>query len=408
MGKALGDLMQRLDPTRLYQSSSTDGRGVSSHGPYYWRAPGYFYQINEAFKTETGSVSVPTLESVQGMMPQKDWETINDDWAQHDMAAGAQRGNEYPFTLAHRYGPIRNLADFVRKAQLANYEAFRGMYESRNATMFENTTGVITWMSHPSQPSFVWQIYSYDLEPNAALYAVQKAAEPVHVQMNEALRTIQVVNNTPKTLTDLKLSQTIYRLNGTVSNVKKVALASVPASSTITPYTLWVDPHISEVYFVKLDLQDASGRALSSNLYWKNVAEDDFKQLNTMPTAKLRVTAVPHPESDKTVIDVTVTNPTAIVALMAHLQLHRGSDDARVLPAFASDNYLLLAPGETRTLTIEAQTSALAGGPVLLVDGFNVDVDSVSGPVPVSRNENAQPMHSPASNLVPADGTPSP
>ena len=69
-------------------------------------------------------MSVPTMESIQGMMPEKDWETINDDWAQHDMAAGAQRGNEYPKTLAERYGHIRNLADFVRKAQMADYEAF--------------------------------------------------------------------------------------------------------------------------------------------------------------------------------------------------------------------------------------------------------------------------------------------
>ena len=52
--------MGKLDPTRLYQSNSAEGRGVSSHGPYYWRAPRFFYPLNESFKTETGSVSVPT------------------------------------------------------------------------------------------------------------------------------------------------------------------------------------------------------------------------------------------------------------------------------------------------------------------------------------------------------------
>ena len=78
-------------------------------------------------------MSIPTIESIQGMMPEKDWETINDDWAQHDMASGAQRGDEFPTMLAERYGHIRNLADFVRKAQLATYEAFRAMYEGRNS-----------------------------------------------------------------------------------------------------------------------------------------------------------------------------------------------------------------------------------------------------------------------------------
>ena len=67
--------------------------------------------------------------------------------------------------IAERYGPIANLPDFVRKAQLANYEAFRAMYEGRLAKLFNPCTGVLTWMSNPAQPSFVWQIYSYDLEP---------------------------------------------------------------------------------------------------------------------------------------------------------------------------------------------------------------------------------------------------
>ena len=94
-------------------------------------------------------------------------------------AAGAQRGDEFGKTLAERYGHIRNLADFVRKGQMATYEAFRAMYEGRNAKMFKETTGVITWMSNPAQPSFVWQLYHYDLEPNAALYGAKKAAETV-------------------------------------------------------------------------------------------------------------------------------------------------------------------------------------------------------------------------------------
>ena len=67
---------------------------------------------NEAFKTEVGSVSVPTIESIQGMMPQKDWEVINDDWAEHDLARGAQGGDMYPKILADRYGKLINLADF--------------------------------------------------------------------------------------------------------------------------------------------------------------------------------------------------------------------------------------------------------------------------------------------------------
>ena len=284
--------MGRLDPTRLYQSNSADGRGVSSHGPYYWRSPRFFYANNEAFKTETGSVSVPTMESIQGMMPEKDWETINDDWAQHDLAAGAQRGDEYPQMLAKRYGPVRNLADFARKGQMANYEAFRAMYEGRNARMFVDTTGILTWMSHPAQPSFVWQLYHYDLEPNASLYAAKKAAETVHVQLNEALRGIEVVNNRPEALSGLTVRVTTYGIDSKVDAVRNYPVATVPGSAVVKAAQIEVSTRISEVYFVKLDLLDRAGAVLSTNFYWQNVAQDDFVALAKMPAAPVGATAV--------------------------------------------------------------------------------------------------------------------
>jgi len=404
--KALDDtlksMMAKLDPSRLYQSNSADGRGVSSYGPYFWRSPRYFYAFNESFKTEVGSVSVPTLESIQGMMPKKDWETINDDWAQHDMARGAQRGDEYPFTLAQRYGPIRNLADFARKGQLANYEAFRGMYEGRNAEMFKSTTGILTWMSHPAQHSFVWQLYHYDLEPNSSLYGAKKAAEKIHIQLNESNGSIQVVNNTPDALNNLTVHATLYELNGKVGSQKTYPVAEVPGSTTVKAAQIDVPANISPVYFVKLDLNGNDGRLLSTNFYWQNVAQDDFAGLAKLPSTILEITGVSQAEGDNTLLTVTLNNPTQNIALMTHLQLHKKSSGNRVLPVFYSDNYLSLAPGESRTITIQAATKDLAGdSPLLLVDGFNVQVKPTETGVAVAPNQNADPTHWPASNIVP-------
>ena len=62
---ALRKILAELEPTRRYQPSSTDGAGVRSHGPYFWRTPREFYTVtDDYFKTETGSMSVPTLESI--------------------------------------------------------------------------------------------------------------------------------------------------------------------------------------------------------------------------------------------------------------------------------------------------------------------------------------------------------
>lgn len=402
LDETLKGLMSQLDPTRLYQSNSAEGRGVSSHGPYYWRAPRFFYPLNESFKTETGSVSVPTIESIQGMMPEKDWETINDDWAQHDLAAGAQRGDEYPKTLAERYGHIRNLADFVRKAQMANYEAFRAMYEGRNAKMFKETTGIITWMSNPAQPSFVWQLYHYDLEPNAALYGAKKAAETVHIQLNEINRGIEVVNNRPEPIKGMKVEVSIYRFDGTTDSHDAYSVPDVPGSTTMKIAQLEMSARITPLYFIKLDLTDAAGKLISTNLYWQHVAQDQFDGLMDLPVVRLDAEASIRTQGGNTVINLMLRNNTRHVALLAHVQLHQRKSGRRVLPVFYSDNYVSLVPGESVTITTEVATKDLQGDdPLVEVDGYNVDVNPVEAPIGVTLNLNAQPAHWPETRIVP-------
>ncbi len=91
------------------------------------------------------------------------------------------------------------------------------MYEGRNAKLFAPTTGILTWMSNPAQPSFVWQIYHHDLEPNSALFAVKKAAEMVHVQMNESNGDVEVINNLPGAGGWAAQGLRIYNLDGPVA-----------------------------------------------------------------------------------------------------------------------------------------------------------------------------------------------
>jgi beta-mannosidase len=318
------------------------------------------------------------------------------------MAAGAQRGNEFPTSLAERYGHIRNLADFVQKGQLATYEAFRAMYEGRNAQMFKTTTGVITWMSHPAQPSFVWQLYHYDLEPNAALYAVKKAAETVHVQFNEENRGIEVVNNRPDALRGLNVSVLIYRFDGTLDSHETYPVAQVPGSTTIKVAQIDVSARISPLYFIKLYLTDSNDNLLSTNLYWQHVAQDQFDGLMKLPRVVLDAEVSSRTDGENTVLTVTLRNNTNNVALLTHLQLHQKKSGARVLPVFYSDNYISLVPGESSTVSIQAATKDLQGdSPLVELDGYNVDVRPVDGSVSIGPNVNAQPSHWPASDIVP-------
>ena len=399
----LRKLMAELEPTRRYQPSSTDGAGVRSHGPYFWRTPREYYKVtDDFFKTETGSVSVPTLESIHGMMPQKDWETINDDWAEHDMAKGAQRGDAYPGALAARYGKIANLADFVRKAQLMDYESFRAMYEGRNAQLFHPTTAIITWMSHPAQPSFVWQLYHYDLEPDSALFAVKCAGEMVHIQFNEATGELQAINNLPTAIAGAVAHVFNYSLDGRLASKYDVSV-NADASSASTLGAVNFPPAIAGTHFLKLELDDAQGKPISSNFYWLGEPgyPDLLTDLDTLPTVTLEAQVASKDGGGKRLVAVTLHNSTTSVALMAHLQLRRKGSGDRVLPAYPSDNYISLLPNESRTVTIEADTGAFNGEDALVVvDGWNVSVTPASAPgVSIAPNLDAQPSHWPVTGL---------
>ena len=396
-------LMAELEPARRYQPSSTSGAGVRSHGPYYWRTPREFYKItDDFFKTETGSVSVPTLESIHGMMPQKDWEVIGDDWAEHDLAKGAQQGDKYPLELAARYGKVANLADFVRKAQLMNYEAFRAMYEGRNAQLFHPATAVITWMSHPAQPSFVWQLYHYDLEPNSSLFAVRSAGEMQHIQYNEANGNLQVINNKPEALENATAHVTIYNLDGTVAAQHETPV-NAPASLATTLGPVEFPANVSKVHFLKLDLNDATGKTISSNFYWlgSSDAPDDLTDLNKLAPVTLEGKVARADVAGKCRITVTLHNTSHEVALMAHVQLRREKSGVRVLPVFYDGNYVSLVPGESRTIHMDADMKELQGENALVVlDGWNTTVaPAKAAGVSIETNVEALPSHWPVTGL---------
>ncbi|HEY3854112.1 MAG TPA: glycoside hydrolase family 2 TIM barrel-domain containing protein [Verrucomicrobiae bacterium] len=402
---ALHKLLKELEPSQLYLAGSDARPGIDSRGPYYWRPPREFYNFNEkseVFKTETGSISVPTLDSIQGMMPKNDWDSINDDWAEHDLAKGPLRGDQYPKILADRFGKVLNLADFARKGQMANYEAYRAMYESRNAKMFAPCTGVLTWMSNPAQPSFAGQIYHHDLEPNASFFAAKKACEPIHIQMNERNWDIEVINNLARPLEKARATVSVFNIDG--SNVyQREFEVEAPPSAEMRLGTVDWPTNLSAVHFIKLELRDKEGK-LSDNFYWRAAPDkqDNFQALEKLPTVTLDAEVAREDRGDKCLLNVKLRNSSSHIALMTHLQLRHKDSHDRVLPAYYSDNYVSFAPGETKTITVEAALAAFKiEDPVVMIDGWNVAIKTTStGRATVALNEDAQVKHG-ASNGLP-------
>jgi beta-mannosidase len=381
---------------------------VSGGGGYNWREPRLFYGNYPAFNTEVGSASIPTLEAIQSWMPAKDLFDLNfpnDDWAEHCLVGGNGNPVDKPFqtVIARRYGPYNTLADFIRKAQMADYEAFRAMYEARMSRLFHPTTAVITWMSNPAQPALVWQIYDYSLEPFGSFFGVQKANEPVHIMMTQDDFRIMLINHTPAPLRNMKYRVRILNLDGSIKFDETAPVPEAPASAALELRPLPTPAGLSAVQLVKLELIDPNGKVVSDNFYWKETAQDDLTALDTIPDVELEGRIVRRDAGGNCLLDVTLSNPTRNVAVMAHLQLRNQRTNRRVLPVYCSENYVSLVPGESRTVTIEAASADLGGArPLVVVDGWNVTAKAMDFPehggARFATNDNAHVSRSQARN----------
>jgi hypothetical protein len=335
------------------------------------------------------------------MMPAADADAFparpNDDWAEHDFATGGGNNDArgYLSAIAARYGDVSTLVRFVRAAQMANYESLRALYEGRVAQLFHPATGVLTWMTNPSQPSTTWQIYSYDLEPFGSYFGARKGAEQVHVQLDPTSGHIQVINHLPRPMPGLACRTRVYGLDG-VSLIDRTADVPTLEPGTATDLgAIALAADAPALQFVRLALisstnprdalgalgsTDARPAVISDNFYWRNVArEGDLTGLDTLPLVTLGATVVRADRGGAVHLEVTLSNPGPVVALQAHVQLRRRRTGARVLPVWYSDNYVSLLPGETRTVGIDAAAVDLGGDvPLVTLDGWNVTTTAQS------------------------------
>lgn len=369
----LDALVAELDPKRASLTSSAGDTGAnpiggySSGGPYHWVTPSTHFSLSDGtqwppFHNEVGSYSIPTLEFIRKMIPEASWEHPDDSWADRDVNGNGGNGGGagYIRLTAQRYGEPRNLPDFARKSQLMNYECIKSIYEARAANMESAaagkpypSTGVIMWMTNPAQPSFVWQMYSHDLEAHAAFYAVQHACRRVNVILNSHTLDVVVANHTRAALRGT-VTATLYDLNGTAFADASLPVGGAAASdhTVIGSLASQLAGAPSDVAFVRLVFEDAHGAEPVRNFYWiENPAKAaGFVDLDDAPEAAVSVVADVKHTQDGLELSVQVENTGRAMALMLHLQAYDTRTGERILPATFSDNYLNLAGGESSTV----------------------------------------------------------
>ena len=273
--------------------------------------------------------------------------------------------------LERSLGAATDLTDFERKAQLLDYVSYRAIFEGFQAGLWTRNSARLLWMTHPAWPSNAWQIYTSDYDAAAAYYAVAKACEPLHAQLNLPDFRPAVINMTGESRASLALTSEVLDLQGNLLLQRTDHLtAAANDVTTLAPLALAAALAREKLVFVRLSLRSAQGALLSRNLYWQSLTDEDQRALAQLTPQSLAVKTSARAEGADMVVRIELANPTRTPVLQARL-VALDAQGARVLPVYYSDNYVTLLPGESQEVLLRCPSS---GNPCAAIGlrGWNV------------------------------------
>jgi len=127
---------------------------------------------------------------------------------------------------------------------------------------------------------------------------------------------------------------------------------------------------------VKLEVSDAAGAPVSDNFYWWAADEASLRELNSLPPATLSTSAASAAANGERTVAVRIKNTGSAAAIMIKLTLNDAATGQRILPAYYSDNYISLLPGEERT--VKVAFAAGSAKPAIGVRGWNVATQTLT------------------------------
>ncbi len=342
-----------LDGTRPYFNESTSEEilrntiGGTADGPYIVREPLWFFTERwHPFNPEIGSVGLPNPESLARMMDEKDLvvpagKEVNEVWKYH-------KYQDYG-GMIEKMGAPADLNDYVTKAQMVNYDQYRSLVEGYTHHMWNWYTGFLIWKSQNPWPALKGQFYDWYLDQNAGFYGFRHGAAPVHLQFNPADSAIYAVNTTFKERKGLRFDAVLADETG--REIWKRTKEFVLAPNSITK--LWdVDlrTNPAKVHFLKLKITYVStGLPVDENTYWLPY-DGDQTVLMQLDAAKV-VGQMMKSNNGKYTVDLA--NSGNVSALFVRMKVVRVSDGEMVTPVFFDDNYIVLMPGERRSVQVD-------------------------------------------------------
>ncbi|MFC4585195.1 discoidin domain-containing protein [Sphaerisporangium corydalis] len=390
-------------------SSPTLGSsGMKMTGPYDWVPPNYWFTKQEGgaygFNSETSAgPDVPTIDSLKRMMSAAElntlWQTATATQYHRSPSGTFNNLKLFNNALIGRYGTSTSLDDYVRKAQLQQYENIRAQFEAyrRNFSDTSNpSTGVIYWMLNSGWSSLHWQLFDTYLDQGGSYYGAREAGKPLHVQYSYDTRSVVVVNQNHAAATGLTVRTDVYNLDGTSKYTNTATVTAPGDGGKVTAVTIPAISGLSTAYLVRLTLSGAGGE-VDRNVYWLSTKADvidwanndwyyvpttayaDLTGLAGMAQAPLSATASSSASGGTTTTTVTLRNTGTGKIPAFYVDAHVVDAAGRpVLPVQWTDNATSLWPGESRTLTATYRTTGLGGSaPSVRVTGWNVATQTV-------------------------------
>lgn len=364
------DYRPYISSAKSLKSELTGWSGSKMAGPYEYVGPDYWYlDVTNGgafgFNTETGiGANLPQAESLQRMIPADQLWPTSEAWNKHCTTSGSAMNTVTVLTntINGQYGEATGFNDYVRKAHAVDYDATRAMFEAFRVNT-PVSTGIVQWMLNSAWPSLYWQLYDYYGVPAAAYYGTKKACEPVQLIYNYKNSQVYLVNEGNMT-GKVKASVKVY---DDASNLLGEDTRTLATSYRNTVKAFDLKKYDGRPHFVALAVTDENGNEIADNFYCiaaqRNVY--DWKEYTWYDTpitsySDLRF-AFAQPEADVQMetsyadgtYTVVLKNNSQVVSYMNILKA-KDAEGNLVVPAYWSDNFFPLLPGQTKTVTCKA------------------------------------------------------
>ena len=387
-------LIRQLDPTRGYQEQS-ECCGIHDGSPYKYENPMQYFENTaskrgsrvDGFNPEYGTPCLPIVESLKKMMPTKDLWPINDSvWNYLDGNGFHQMTTKYNQAV-EQFGKSSSIEEYAKKAQFVGATNYRSIWEVWNYNKFNYgdrfASGYLFWYHNSPLPQTASRLYDWYLEPTAALYYSQNGLSPLHPQFDYLKNTVSVYNDYRKAFNNYTVEAVLYDLNSKKISEQQKKI-DIPSDGVVNDALKISFPEsISQVHFIKLKLKDANGKLISDAFYWRSKdkyqgawtmtgpAVSGFNAINQLAKITLNVSLTTKQANNKYYIRAVVTNPTTTLSFFTQLKLNDAEGNS-IHPAYYSDNFFSLLPGESKVITIEVAAQYIHQQKVYLgVDSWN-------------------------------------